>query len=629
MSNYNEYNTYSAKTSGDYIQKANPQLGLTANNQTSGIYTNTVLSIGDKYQIDLYGSMMTHKVEDFPLLSILYNMATETAAPPYIVWNDEYKGSSWIDIGLDEMRLYDTAQASGTTTTLPGSGYGATIDSGFLPVEVTDSAYVGGMYNFGAVTAAATTALADVSYATLNVSEKLAITIPTVGAVNCFSIAMKDTANRGRVINIWNRLRNFLYNFQYVSVAEHGGETLYFKNKTTLAPIYFAFDDVFFAKSADLTTAQFYEVIMRIEAATWTGTDLILYLNPAQSNEELQSYTHMLTYINRAFDINAGTAGGLVFDDCISHPSRMIMVGKNVTAPMGVPEGDVFKKTGNFSFHRERYDNYSQIFITPAYGITGTTQASKFRFGNDFASTREMWLDNYKAQKVGAYLTGVKSETVVTDAANNNGSSIGQPVRTLGGLMDFGLFPITYIKKVLPNLTSLDGTGNPALLFGNWLNELGGSLTAFRSAGSKNLTLLCSQKFLDRLDRYVRATFNDPWMGGKIQLSKPSQLTFGLEIYTFKTSKGIQINFVHEPALDYMVQLHVAYHQFGTGFVNPKDILLSIDTANIRQVICRPDVIIGNLQDIGQDAFLEGMRGESSFKLRKPKNHAIIYVPEA
>lgn len=624
MTGYNTYNEY-PQQKGDYTLKANPQLGLTVNNGTSSIYTNTILGIGDKYQIDLYGSMISHKIEDFPLLQILYSMGTETEAPPYIVWNDEYTGKSWIDIGLDEMRLVDNATPAGTNdkTTLPGSGYGAQILTSSIPVDITSASYEGGFYKFGAVTPAAdlTTANAVGAYIDTNVSKKATVTINGT-AMGVFTIAMKDTTNRGRMLNVYNRLRNLMYNFGYKE-TQAATTILEFDNMTTVAPIFFAFDDVHFFDGTAVSHKT--ELIMRLEAMSVNATELILFLNPAQANDPISSQTHMLTYINRSYDDGLDTN---IFEDCISHPSRMVMIGQNYTAPLGVPEGDVFKKTGNFSFHRERYDNYSQIFITPAYGITGTTQASKFRFGDDFARTREMWLEVYKKQKVAAYLSGVKAETTAIKS-DGSGSVNGQPVRKLGGLLDYGLFPITYIKKPLATLATVPSTGDKAVFFSNWLNELAGSLLAFRTGGAKAITLLCSQKFVDKLDMYVRNTFNDPWMGGKIQLSKPSQLTFGLEIYNFKTSKGINVNFVHEPALDYMISLPVAYHQFGVGYVDPKDVLLSIDTANIKQVICRPDRIYGNLQDIGQDAFLEGMRGEASFKLRYPKNHALIYVPEA
>ena len=296
-----------------------------------------------------------------------------------------------------------------------------------------------------------------------------------------------------------------------------------------------------------------------------------------------------------------------------------------ITAPLPIPEGDVFKFGGNFTKHTERKENYSQIFATPKYGITGTHQASTFRFGDDFVETRAYYMDMYKHQKVGAILYGLKSEQL---ASNSNAMANGQPVRTLGGLLDYALFPISYIKKPLAKIGIYDSNIEPVTTMSNWMSEVANTLLAFRTNGSKNLTLFCSQAFIDKLDVYTRLTIaNNNYMAGQVQRVAPSQLTFGLEIFTFKTTKGVQINFIHEPALDMMAGFPVAYHRFGVSYVDPKDILLSVDMNNIKQVVCRPDQIHGGIQEIGQDAFLEGMRGESSFKLRFPKNHAIIYAP--
>ena len=220
--NPNSYNEHPAAT-GDYTLKANPTLGLTVNNGTTSIYTNTILGIGDKYQIDLYGSMVSHKVEDFPLLSILYNMGTETAAPPYIVWNDEYTGTSWVDIGLDEMRLVDTANAvigglgennAANYVTLTNSGYGAQIKNNHTPVAVDSASYVGGMYKFYTSSGALGSLAIDKTITDGNVSPKQNLTI-NGASTPVYVIALEDGANRGRVLNIYNRLRNLMYNFRY------------------------------------------------------------------------------------------------------------------------------------------------------------------------------------------------------------------------------------------------------------------------------------------------------------------------------------------------------------------------------------------------------------------------------
>ena len=627
---YNDYNVNPA-TTGNYDVKTHAELGLTTNVQTTAAFTQTILGVGDKYNIDLYGSMMTWKVDETPFLTMLYNLGTESAAPPYIVWNDEYKGTSWVDIGLDEMRLVDAKSNAGGNVTLPMSGFAATVAANTLAVAPDASGYVGGSFAFGYVATDAAAGAVTGTYTSSNISIPVSFTTANAGlTATCYTIALKDSTNQGRVLNVYNRLRQLLYNLKYVESTSGDKRTmLKYTAGTTYNPVYFAFDDVYFYDTANggaLINKQ--ELLIRIEGIVLnqdsaTAPELYIFLNAAQCNHSLTGYDYMLTSVNHVYN-NSCFAGQ------VSHPSRMVQIGVSTTAPLGIPEGDVFVAGGNFSSYRERKDNYSQIFATPKYGITGTHAASNFRFGDDFAATREQWLSLYKGWKAAAYLTGIKEETVVNGATTNSAQMSGQPVRRLGGLLDYSLFPITYMKKPLAEVGYGSTDATVAATLSNWFNDLANSLLAFRTSSStKNLTLLCSQKFLDKLDVYVRLAQQSPWMGGSVQMPAPSQLTFGLQIYTFKTSKGIMVTFVHEPALDYMISMPVAYHQFNRGSIDPKDCLLSIDLNNVKQVLCRPDKIEGGIQEIGQDAFLEGMRGESSFKLRFPKNHAIIWCPES
>ena len=605
--------------------------------ESGDLWNDTIYGKADKYQIDLFGSMMTWNTKATPLLSLLYNMATESAAPPVIIWADEYKGESWFDIKLDNARRMDTATTA-ETYALPGSGYGSTVTKQMH--AVTSSNYVGGRYEFNAgVLNSGTLILAKVADEALtNVAVKdsdgyYKIVIP------------EDVKWQGKVYEIYNAIRQYVMNLGYTNSGDSATKFT-FNAVSTSSPVYFAWDEVHFAKivKSSFETGSFHEVLMRLEEVEYIKVEgiysIILTLNPAMSNESIASYTHMLTSVvatdtqllqvavqNTVKEYTAGD----VFGGMISRPSRMMQIGQNTVAPQGVPDGDIFRPSGNITASREARSNLSQIFVSPKYGITGTHAASKFRFGDDFANTRAFYLEEYKKSKVAAYLTGVKGETFAVN--NSNTIASNQPVRTLGGMLDYALFPITYMKKpfrdLRKDLTSDDVSSvKVALKLSDWFDSLTDSLFSFRGDGSENLTLLASSKFLSKLDLYVRSTMNDPYLGGRVMIQKPSQVTFGLEIYTFKTSKGHNVTFIHEPALDYMVQFPVAYHMFGTGHVDAKDILLSIDTAHIKQVICRPDKLEGGIQDIGQDAFLEAMRGESSFLLRNPKNHAIVWVPD-
>ena len=56
--------SYTTRT--NYEGKTAAELGLTQDLESTGAFSGTTIGIGDKYMIDLYGNMITHKVEDTP-----------------------------------------------------------------------------------------------------------------------------------------------------------------------------------------------------------------------------------------------------------------------------------------------------------------------------------------------------------------------------------------------------------------------------------------------------------------------------------------------------------------------------------------------------------------------------------
>ena len=489
----------------------------------------------------------------------------------------------------------------------------------------------------------------------------------------------KDNDNTvGGIETVWNRLHQIMLNMNYTKYASGTNATgnvactRFDYSSSAHAPLYMAFDEIHLATGTELglaatadagtltkgTIETFYEAMILINKCGYfnvgtTSAYLFFELDIDVSNISPASVVE-----NYLANTASSGATGTCDAACVAIPyptgtvattgpfslflntartaaeymgkmSRMIHVGRKMSAPLPLPEGDTFAAGGNFTAYRERLTNFSQIFATPKYGITGTHQASQFRFGDDFQRSRAMWLEIYKGMKESAFLFGVKSENVVTGATNNSTFMTGQPVRTLGGLMDYALFPINFMKKSFTTPTYSDNAATLATFIG-WFDDIADRLTSFRHNSAQDFTFLVSKQFLRKLIPFTRAyTASSVMMGGQVQVAKPSQLTFGLEIFSFVTSSGSTIKFIHEPSLDTLPSLPVPYWLFGATNLNPRDVLISIDTNNIKQVLCRPDRIYGNIQEIGQDAFMEGMRGESSFILRYPKNHSIIYAPSA
>ena len=679
--------SYTTRT--NYEGKTAAELGLSQDLESTGAFSGTTIGIGDKYMIDLYGNMITHKVEDTPLLTILSNLGTISEKPPYIVWNDEYEGKMWWDIAIDNLRQKDALDAkSSGDIVLPGSGSKAIVDGKKRPYALTDSAYTGGAIKLLSATSLNSNAANNILTATDGGTTIAAQTFVGAGANQASGMAFCPAYNRGDTAatnklffaikqendntvgtadTVYNRLHQLLTNLGYDKVSATGSSPIALErfdySTSVTAPVYMAFDEIHLAKVPAIeenpkTTVSAMEthyeaLILLNKFGKYTDSSgnnyLFFELDLGVSNLDLGlTIGNYVTYTSGvlgkydcaclSFPVVTGTVPakgpyGIFLNEgrttakYIGKMSRMVHIGRNMVAPPPIPEGDIFNAGGNFTAWRERLTNFSQIFATPKYGITGTHQASQFRFGDDFQRTRAMYLELYKGMKESAFLFGIKGEVAVTSATTNNSFMVGQPARQLGGLMDYALFPITYMKKAL-STGSYSNPEIPNANFITWLDDICDRLNAFKYNGSKDLTFLVSKNFLRRLIPYTRTIANSGnIMGGQVQIAKPTQLSFGLELYTFVSASGANVKFIHEPALDTLPHFPVPYWMFGTANVSPRDIMISIDTNNIKQVVCRPDRIYGNIQDIGQDAFMEGMRGESSFILRYPKNHAIVYAP--
>jgi len=234
---------------GNYIGKTNANLGLTQQLETTSAYTQTILGIGDKYTIDLYGSLLTYKPDETPLLSILMNMGSGnvTSNAPYEIWNDEYSQTMWWDIALDALRQRSVVSSgavtnSGTSGSVAVIGAGTTV-SPYLPYAMNNASQLGGLIKFLPVTAfgvaqgatsvgyngTMTGTIVQPTLLTNNCSYGQAF-VPANGVANevWFALKTEDSATVGQVVNVWNRLRQLLYNLGY---TEDDGKEVQVKAK--------------------------------------------------------------------------------------------------------------------------------------------------------------------------------------------------------------------------------------------------------------------------------------------------------------------------------------------------------------------------------------------------------------
>lgn len=664
---------------GNYIGKTLNDIGLTQQLETTvadGINTKTVLGVADKYQIDLYGSLQTHRPEETPLLTILESMGSETANAPYFIWSDEYVGTSWWDISFDNLRQRNAVGADATTD-IQLSGFGATYNTNKLALPMDNSSYLGGLIkirpiqNLGHGTNNINNFVAagvdKVQKMTLFASDYMLgqAFVPTNGDAGkvMFAILEDDSNTVGQMVTTWNKIRNLLVNMGYEELIysnnsvdnNHEAGTVLRYVSTAHLPVYMALPNVsIFVGSTIGTITQEQQILVRLHSVAYTtigGSNtgprgLVFTIDFGDSNSQvtgasLAAYAEGSNYDSVMIgqpSIGEGNPryGTAVFGATASAAaqyagsiSRMLYIGQAQTAAQPIPEGDKFTATGNFTMGREQKMNNTQIFVSPAYGITGTHQASTFRFGDDFIKTRDMYFSIYKKRMQGTFMYGVKGETIAAVSGTGYAPFVnGQPVRATGGLMDYAMFPIRHIKAPLADPGwNVASTGT----FITWLDRLADNLAAYRQEGTKSLTFLCSQHFCNRLNHLVRAlTANGLLMGGAVQMQAPSQLSFGLPYYEFMSGSGVLVKFIHDPGMDNTPSIQLPYWIYGPASkISPRDLLISIDAKNMSRVVLRPDKIHGNVQDIGQDAFMEAIRGESGFKLRFPMNHAIVWVPQS
>lgn len=93
--------------------------------QKTGILTQEIeLLDTQRYDIPIYNSWLSHKPQEFPMLSILANLGAGDFINEYFYhWWDEYEGTGLVDTGLDNLRIRDAVgQSSGVPWAIGTAG---------------------------------------------------------------------------------------------------------------------------------------------------------------------------------------------------------------------------------------------------------------------------------------------------------------------------------------------------------------------------------------------------------------------------------------------------------------------------------------------------------------------------
>ncbi len=600
------------------VSPENPYL-----NQTGVGSSEVQLTDMGKYQIDIFGDLQSFNPQDTPLLTILTTVGKEGMSAPEATWIDEYEGQAWADTKLDDLREANKVSADSTTV------YGGRL----AWEEVTTWPSVGSDLALGG-----------------SVLKELALE-ENASSAKVLRLGF-DTGSdyiRGKKSEFIRKIANLLDINEYDdnSSGEYGSDTSadattyyeYEYSSGTSRAVSIAFEDLAIAVGSTSTYYQKHEVVARIEKFTYnlTLTEFAIEINFDESNIwDILSNTASENTVLVEEVCTGGSAASRIFDSEIdghdgfyTRISRLAMIGNVTDVPSGIAEGQNFSDGGNYIFGQDQYRNLSQIFASKKYGITGTRQATQVRFKDDWAQSRRRHLSDYKQRITAAMMFGRQSITY---------DSEGMPKRTMSGIFDYELFPIRYLRSPIPSIQSETFQGSA---FSNWLNDLAYALNSFKQKGSNTITFLASQDVINQVYNWITyvGTLQGNILGALNQQSPPaSSATMGLRVTRFTTNYG-DVSFVHEPALDYMPKLSKSTesttagsgrggapsHLFANG-LNPRKVLLAVDKAHIKFLTLRGDKIHGNIQDPGQDAFLEAMRGEHSMKLRFPCNHAVVDV---
>lgn len=572
--------------------------------QTSGVGSGevTISSLGT-YDIDIFGDIKSYNPKDTPLLTIIANVGGEAIDSPEFDWIDEYEGDAWVDIKIDDLR--ESVRNSATSIY---SGRLAFESVTTLPAASTDAAFGG-------------SALTELALASGN--------LLTLG----FNTSSDNI--RGKKEEVIRKLANTLNIFSYTLTSTGLGDSKtyhkYAYASGTSSRVYMAFDDL--AIKCGSICYEKHEVIVGIDAFYYDTAygELIIVLDFDDSNisDILDSTATDNTVLLEEVSTGTGTAFSANYTGYYTRFSRLALIGNVYDVPAGIAEGSSYSDGGNFIFGQDMYANYTQIFDSPKYGITGTRQATKIRFKDDWQASRRRHLVRYKNKIAAACMFGAQSRTF--------DNTTGLPKRTMSGIFDYGMFPIRYIRKPIPDIA----TGTPVgTQLATWLDDISYSLNAFKQMGSDANTLLVSKEVIKKLRdwaAYIGTTSGNVF-GATFQTTPPSSMTLGLEVTEWTSNYGV-LRFIEDPSLNFMPKFPYSVnsatagssrggapvHLFSSG-INPRNLMLSIDKAHIQFLTLRPDKIEGNIQNPGQDMFQEAMRGEHSLRMRFPRNHAVIVV---
>jgi len=579
------------------------------------------------YMLDALRDFKQYKKADYPLLSILANIQHSKAEGSTKYWSDAYESEAWVDIMLDDLRASDKKHiwSDGAWTNVNTETYITAANRGKIAFNL-----IGTIPSAG-VNLTAGNEIKDDSGGNYWEAET-----PTSDLLYTMCFNKSDDYIVGKKEAICRKLAATLNSLDYTYSRIEGSSKNYIKflyTSGTSHPLYFCFEDLAYMIST--TQYQDHEIIVALNYFMFNEdfSELIFQFDFANSNADMSSAsTHWLSTQEIVGPTAEGYAAGTskFTGGGYTRISRLALIQDFSEVDDAVPEGSEFVEGSGFIFNKELKRTYSRIFQSKAWGVTGTRIAEKVTFMDEFVETRKKYMARYKRGAQNAIYYARSFIRV---------NSSGKPVHSFGGLFDYSLYPIRYIKEPLPTVgTSEDHSG---MIFYEWLQSISKAINQHKEGDGNSFTVLCSDYIITRISHIIQYVKSNESKGNvygyHVNTNPPTENNLmipNIEI-VIGTAKT-RLHFVYEKSLDYMPSMPtqsasgggIPGHLFSAG-ISPRNLMIVVDKTNAFMETLRNDTIIGNLQAKGEDQFKEAMRGEHIVYFRFPKNFTIIDATEA
>ena len=605
---------------------------------TTGVSANEVtLNKQMGYEVPIAESIALYKPKEFPLLSkMLYDsfLKGKSLTAKFFTMGEGNEGDNMIDGVFNYLRLRDTTgYAIGNSNEVGGQMQWRCLQD----ADITTN----GVADIGTNATETIRALDVAAITTRYVEAQLEVAAnATDYTLLGLYLGIADNIVGSRA-SVQNKIMSVCENNKYTKISEciytmNNGSTdvaksgvSYFFTDGTSQAVYHLLEDVVYDVASATGRKSGASVLLK-SCFLATAGDIVLVFDFADSNVD-DIIDNKLVDTNYICLEEIPTGAGTIFDTAAVDGGTCFsgywVINMFTDVPDGYAENTNFNRQGGYTYDVSLRHNFTQIFKSDAYGVSGTRMATKVKFYDDIAMSRKRFLSKYKQGIANSCFWGKQSNEMV---GNKNKTM-------MSGILDRELFPIRYMRQTLPALGFSAGADAtyPGDAIEDWVEELMYNLNFFTEDQGADRAFSVSREVIQHLDKYMKransgvdgqnafggAVRRAAMFGSNVNDTKSVQQSSMIEMDTrYGTAK-----FIWDKSFDFQTKFKTPYYLFKNG-INPRYMMMALDMSQIKVRSLRPDVIMGNIQPTGQDGYEEAMLGEHSIELLRPNRHAIIYL---